>query len=174
MEAENRKRLLVLLKKIPRGIPRGWEREIFAVGGLLYIGFSSVQTEKLVVISSQRQSVIDCKTGEKVYCEENYDEQDLIACAGSLGDELIPIAGLEGGGLRRSTRAGDGLDLAAPFWPKEQVIFMPQYTSWEQHPERCTVLLDDYRVLAYGFSRCGDYLAIGTSSDLYIFKRTGE
>ena len=174
-EAEHRKRLLDLLDQIPTGVPAGWEKETLAVGGLMYLGFSNLQTEKLVVISSQRQSVIDCGTGEKTCCEENYDEQDLIACAEPLGDELIPIAGLEGGGLRRSSPAGDGLYLAAPFWPREQIIFMPQYVSWwYQNPERCTVIFDDYGVLAWGFSRCGDYLAIGTSSDLHIFRRAGE
>lgn len=174
MEAEHRARLLSLVEQIPRGIPRGWEREIFAVGGLMYIGFSNIQTEKLVVISSQRQSIIDCKTGEKVYCGENYDELDLTAQAELLSDEVISIAGEGGGGLRRVSAAGDGLDLAAPFWPREQIIFMPRYASWYQHPEQCTVLVDDYKVLACGFSRCGNYMAVGTSSGLHIFRRTGE
>ena len=98
MEAEHRNRLLDLLEKIPRGVPAGWEKETFAVGGLMYLGFSNLQTEKLVVISSQRQSVIDCRTWEKTYCEENYDEEGLAACAEPLGDELIPIAGEGGGG----------------------------------------------------------------------------
>ena len=70
MEAEHRNHLLDLLEKIPRGVPAGWGKETFAVGGLMYLGFSNLQTEKLVVISSQRQSVIDCRTWEKTYCEE--------------------------------------------------------------------------------------------------------
>lgn len=171
---EHRKRLLALLDKIPHGVPDGWEREIFAVGGLMYVGFSNVETEKLVVISSQGQSVINCWTREKVYCPECYDGLNLTACAEPLGDELIPIAGEGGGGLRKSSPAGDFLDIAAPFWPKEQVIFMPQYTSWYQKPEVCTVLFEDYAVLAYGFSKCGRYIVIGTSSDLHIYRRIGE
>ena len=67
METEHRARLLALLEKIPCGVPAGWEKETFAVGGLTYLGFSNLQTEKLVVISSQRQSVIDCRTWEKEY-----------------------------------------------------------------------------------------------------------
>lgn len=174
MENEHRKGLLDLLEQIPRGIPAGWEKEAFAVGGLMYVGFSTVRTEKLVVVSSQRQSVIDCRTGEKVYCTENWDEEDLIACAEPLGDELVPIAGLGGGGLRRFSRSGDGLDRAAPYWPKEQIIFMPQYASWYQHPEACTLIFDDYAPLAFGFSRCGNYMAVATSSEVEIYKRTGE
>lgn len=163
-----------MLEQIPRGIPAGWEKETFAVGGLMYVGFSDLQTEKLVVVSSQSQSVIDCRTGEKVYCTENCDEEDLIACAEPLRDELVPIAGLGGGGLRRFSRAGDGLDRAAPYWPKEQIIFMPQYASWYQRPRACTLIFDDYAPLAFGFSRCGNYMAVATSSEVEIYKRTGE
>lgn len=174
MEAEHRNRLLALLEKILHGVPVGWEKETFAVGGLMYLGFSVVQTEKLVIVSSQGQSVIDCRTWKKTYCTENYDERDLIACAELLGDELIPLAGEGGGGLRRFSPAGDGLDRAAPFWPKEQIIFMPQYASWYQSPETCTVIFDDYGPLAFGFSRCGSYMAVGTSSEVDIFRRIGE
>ena len=174
MENEHKKRLLDLLDKIPRGVPAGWEKETFAVGGLMYIGFSSLQTEKLVVISSQGQSVIDCRTWEKTCCEENYDEEGLAACAEPLGDELIPIAGEGGGGLRRFSPQGDGLAAAAPFWPRERIIFMPRYTSWHQNPEMCAMIFDDYEPKAFGFSRCGNYMAVGTSSEVDIFRRTGE
>lgn len=170
-EKENRKRLLELLNLIPKGVPEGWEMNSCSVGGLMYLGFSEVRTEKLIVISSQGQRVIDCKTGEKIYCEENYDEGDLIACAETLGDELVPIAGEGGGGLRKYSPAGDILDLAAPLWPREQVIFMPRYSSWHQNPEKCTMVFEAYNILAYGFSRCGNYMAVGTASDLAIFKR---
>ncbi len=173
-EEKNRKHLLDLLEKIPSGVPAGWEKETFAVGGLMYLGFSNLQTEKLVVISSQGQSVIDCRTWEKVWCTECYDEQDLTARAGPLGNEAIPIAGEGGGGLRRSAPSGDGLDMAAPFWPKEQIVFMPRSVSWYQHPEACTMIFDDYAPLAFGFSRCGNYMAVGTSSEVDIFRRTGE
>ncbi len=174
METEHRARLLALLEKIPCGVPAGWEKETFAVGGLTYLGFSNLQTEKLVVISSQRQSVIDCRTWEKIDCEGSYDEENLVACAEPLGDELIPIAGEVGGGLRRLAPPGDGLDTAAPFWPKELVIFMPQYASWYQSPETCTIIFDDYGPKAFGFSRCGNYMAVGTSSEVDIFRRIGE
>ena len=91
-----------------------------------------------------------------------------------MGDELIPIAGEGGGGLRRFAPPGDGLDTAAPLWPKELVIFMPQYASWYQSPEACTIIFDDYGPKAFGFSRCGNYIAVGTSSEVDIFRRTGE
>ena len=106
METEHRERLLALLEKIPYGVPAGWEKETFAVGGLTYLGFSNLQTEKLVVISSQRQSVIDCRTWEKIDCEGSCDEENLVACAEPLGDELIPIAGEVGGGAAACPAGG--------------------------------------------------------------------
>ena len=117
------------------------------------------------------QRIINCRTGEKTYCDEIYDELELTALAGELGEEVVPIAGEGGGGLRRYSKAGDILVPAAPFWPREQVIFMPHYTSWYDQPEKCTVLFDDYELRAYGFSRCGNYLAVGSSSTLDIFRK---
>lgn len=171
IEHMNRKRLLDIVGRIPSGTPLGWEKTTFAVGGLMYIGFSSICPEKLIVISSQGQRVIDCKTGQKTYCDENYDETDLIALAGDLGDEVIPIAGEGGGGLRRYSKDGNSLMSAAPFWPKEQVIFMPNYVFWYNQPEKCTIIFDDYEIKAFGFSRCGNYMVVGSSSTLDIFRK---
>lgn len=174
LEEENRERLLKLIGRIPRRVPEGWEKRTFAAGGLLYLGFSNVCTEKLISISSQGQRVIDCETGEKTRCEENYDEEDLIACAEAAGDEVVPVAGEGGGGLRRFSRTGDGLAFAAPWWPKEQVVFMPEYASWYQCPEKCSVLFDDYELRAFGFSRCGNYMAVGSSDTLEIYKKVKQ
>jgi len=110
-EIEHRKKMQGIIQRIPTGVPDGWEKITYAVGGLTYLGFSNIHTEKLVVISSQRQSIIDCKTGSKTYCTENYDEDDLIALAEELGDEIVPIAGDGGGGLRRFSKDGNTLDI---------------------------------------------------------------
>ena len=171
IEDANRKRLSHIIQHIPSGIPSEWEKITFAVGGLMYVGFSNLRTEKLVVISSQRQSVIDCKTGDKTYCSENYDEDDLIALAEELGDEIVPIAGDGGGGLRRYSKDGNHLVSAAPFWPVEKIIFMPNYTSYYQNPEKCTIIFEGYEIKVFGFSRCGNYMAVGTSDTLDIFRK---
>lgn len=171
IEDENRKRLLNIIAQIPSGVPDGWEKTTFAVGGLMYIGFSNVCTEKLIVISSQGQRIINCKTGEKTYCEENYDEGDLIALAEELGDEVIPIAGEGGGGLRRYSEDGNILASIAPFWPTEKIVFMPNYISWYQNPKKCTIIFEEYEIRAFGFSKCGNYIAVCNSSTLDIFKK---
>ena len=149
MERTNRKQLLDRIGRVPKGIPFGWEKTVFAVGGLMYLGFSNRCSEKLIVISSQGQRVIDCKTNEKTYCDENYDEKDLVAFADLLGDETVPIAGDGGGGLLRYSSEGNALALEAPFWPQEQILFMPNYVSWHSQPEKCTVIFEDYELIDY-------------------------
>lgn len=171
IEIEHRKKLVEIAERIPKGVPDGWEKTGFAVGGLMYLGFSERCPELLISISSQGQRVINCRTWEKLYCEENYDEEDLVACAEILGDELVPIAGMGGGGLRQYAKNGDILEKIAPYWPKEQIIFMPKYISWLQKPEECMVIYEDSQMRAFGFSRCGNYMAAGSSSTLEIFRR---
>ncbi len=171
IEDANRRRLVCMIDQIPKGIPEGWEKISFGVGGLMYIGFSNVYTEKLTVISSQGQRVINCRTGEKAYCIENYDEAELTALTGEQGDEIIPIAGESGGGLRCCSKEGNRLISAAPFWPEEQIIFMPDYVLWTDHPEKCTVIFEDYEIKAFGFSRCGNYIAVGSSGTLAVFRK---
>ena len=170
-ETAHRKRMLDIIRRIPTGIPDGWEKATYAVGGLMYIGFSNVCTEKLIVISSQSQSVIDCKRGSKTYCTENYDEDNFIALAEELGDEIVPIAGDGGGGLRRFSKEGNILVSAAPFWPMEKIIFMPNYTHYTIHPEKCTIIVEDYAIKAFGFSKCENYMAVGTSDTLNVFRK---
>ena len=170
-EIEHRKKMQDIIRRIPTGVPDGWEKITYAVGGLMYLGFSNVRTEKLVVISSQRQSIIDCKTGSKTYCTETDDEDDLIALAEELGDESVPIAGDGGGGLRRFSKDGNTLMPVAPFWPMVKIIFMPNYTLYTLNPEKCTVIFEDYEIKAFGFSKCGNYIAVGTSDTLEIFRK---
>lgn len=171
LEEENRRRLLNTIEQIPKGVPEGWERLDFAVGGLLYIGFSEINTEKLICISSQKQSVINCKTGNKKYCDENYDEDDLITCTEETADEIIRLAGIGGGGMRHCSKEGNLLKAVAPFWPREQILFVPGFTSWVASPEKCTIIFEDYEIRAFGFSKCGNYFAVCSSDTLSIYRK---
>lgn len=174
IEKNNRKHLIDLINQIPKGVPSGWKCDTLTVGGLMYVGFSEIHTEMLICISSKGQSVINCKTLKKTYCVLNFDEQDLIAYAEVLGAELIRIAGDGGGGLRHYSNDGNILERIAPFWPKEQIIFMPNFLSWCNSPNKCQVIFDNYEIKAYGFSKCGTYFVVATSSDLTIFRRQTE
>lgn len=174
IENEHRNKNINIANHIPKGIPLGWERQTLSVGGLMYVGFSDIHTEKLICISSQGQSVINCKTMQKTFCDENYDEDDLIAYAEELGDEIIRIAGDMGGGLRIGSKEGNSLQKIAPYWPKEQIIFCPNYQALYSAPDKCWNVFEDYGIKAYGFSKCGKYFIVATSSDLMVYKRIEE
>lgn len=174
IEENNRKHLIDLINQIPKGVPLGWKCDTLSVGGLMYVGFSEIHTEKLICISSQGQSVINCETLKKTYCDENLDENNLIAYAEELGAEQIRIAGDGGGGLRHYSNDGNILERIAPFWPKEQIIFMPYFHSWYSSPNKCQIIFDAYEIKAYGFSKCGKYFVVATSSDLNIFRKDIE
>lgn len=179
LEDERRKQILKILERVPKRTPPGWQRKDFAVGGLLYAGFSEVQTKTLVCISSGKISMIDCETGEKEDCEGDYDEDDLIAYVDGLGDESIRIEGICGGALRRHSAAFQ-LELAAPYYPREMVLFQPRYRSCfcapvcqnsYIDPGECAIIFENYEIRAYGFSRCGNYMVACCSSDLSIFSK---
>lgn len=171
IEQQNRKRLFEIIKQIPEGVPTGWEQEILAVGGLMYVGFSEIHTEQLVCISSQGQSLINCATLEKQYVDELYDENDLIAYANGIESEMVHIAGEGGGGLRRYSKYGNILEQVAPIWPSQQIIFMPNFCSWHQSPKECRIVFDDFGIKAYGFNKAGNIFVIATSSYLTIYKK---
>lgn len=162
-----------IIKQIPEGIPTGWEERTLAVGGLMYVGFSELHPEQLTCISSQGQSFINCMTGEKRYVEELYDEDDLIAYTDGIESERIHIAGEGGGGLRRCSKEGNILERISPLWPRERVVFMPNYCLWQRSPENCRIVFDDFEVRAYGFNKTGNVFVIAASSDLIIYKKAG-
>lgn len=171
IERKNREQIFDVIKQIPEGIPTGWEQKILAVGGLMYVGFSEIHTEQLVCISSQGQSFINCATGEKRYVDELYDEDDLIAYTDGIESEVVRIAGDGGGGLKHYSKDGNILEQISPMWPREQIVFMPNYCSWRHSPKECWIVSNDFEIKAYGFNKTGNFFVIATSSDLTIYKK---
>ena len=49
----------------------------FSVGGLEWIAFSKENKGKLLVISSQKTTVVDCDNGQIKECSADYDEEEL-------------------------------------------------------------------------------------------------
>lgn len=81
------------------------------VGGLEWIGFSKVDTSKLLCISSQMTSLIDCCSGEYIQCDCDYDEESQIAYCDKLPDEEIEIAGQYGGKLPADSTQGEKISI---------------------------------------------------------------
>ena len=62
--------------------------------------FSKNQPGNMIVISSQRTTIIDCNNGEIKDCNIVFDENELIAYCDKLPDEELCIAGQYGGTFR--------------------------------------------------------------------------
>lgn len=61
----------------------------FSVGGFLWTGFSKNRTNKLICISSEYISVIDCDTGKVEVCDGDYDEDGYIAIYDINADKYV-------------------------------------------------------------------------------------
>lgn len=174
MEAENRKRILDALTAVPKRTPIGWKRADIAVGGLEYIGLSERQPKKMICISSQNCSIIDCDSRAITYPDISYDELELTAVTDALPDERIRLAGIGGGGLGYMSAEGDILTMAAPEYPKVQIIFQPKFKSCFLEPEECSIIFEEYEMRAFGFSKCGNYIVAACSGGVAIFSRQQE
>jgi hypothetical protein len=177
----NRKRLINLLSRLPSGHqPPGWEISgRFATGGLTDIGFSR-KAELLLVVSSSGRGVIDCEKGRIVARDEQADgdwyKPLALTCdgIGPLQNEVVEIAGLNGGGLPTANELAETLEVVSPEWPKYSLIFCPPFKSAiiEGHQDGCIIIASDH-LRAYGFSWSGKSLAYATGSDVVTFRRIG-
>ena len=79
----------------------------FSVGGFEWLGFSKKISNKMIIISSQKTTILDCDNGKIENCMIDYDEEELIAICDKLPDEQILIAGEYGGNLPDTTNKGE-------------------------------------------------------------------
>lgn len=72
----------------------GWSKVAeFSVGGLMWVGFSKRQPYRLLCISSQYTSLVDCNTGDIAECDAECDEESCVALTFYLPDEVIDFSG---------------------------------------------------------------------------------
>ena len=83
----------------------------FSVGGFEWLGFSKERPNKMIIISSQKTTILDCNSGELENCSIDYDEDELIAMGvyakkgydesnyaydiGLNGEEVLKVAQIE-------------------------------------------------------------------------------
>ena len=79
----------------------------FSVGGFEWAGFSKENPNKLIIISSQKTTILDCDNGKLENCIVDYDEEELIAFCDKLPSEAILIAGQYGGKFPEVTNQGE-------------------------------------------------------------------
>ncbi|MBD5136926.1 MAG: hypothetical protein HDT39_13315 [Lachnospiraceae bacterium] len=134
------------------------------VGGLEWIGFSKFKTEKLLCISSQKITIIDCDNGNIIETDADYDEENYIAFCDALPDEEICISGQYGGKMEYSTSYGDKVIIETSPEYISTVIFMSE--SEKEH-----VIFNDYGFYTCGFSYDGKYFVFSQDAGITILKR---
>ncbi|MDO5750631.1 MAG: hypothetical protein Q4P78_05445 [Rothia sp. (in: high G+C Gram-positive bacteria)] len=167
--------------------PPGWELSTsFGVGGLEWIGFSRSQPHQLLVISSQKVTLVDCATGQVRPCECEYDEDSLTAVCTLLPDEFISLAGQYGGALPLSTEAGDRVRVEALPDPNYDFRFNRYVVFYTPpRPKGALARLRQafsepaeqlmYAHLGYyvcGFSYDGEYFVLVEDTGITILKRS--
>lgn len=142
----------------------------FSVGGFIDMGFSELESGKLLCISSQYAAVIDCNTGEKVRCECEYDEWRRIAVCSQLQDETVKLCSVWSGGKRLESRQGESVriitteeSVGGKIRRKDQVMFCTE------RQEVC--IYDSYSIYNCTFCVRGDYFALACDGGVTVLKR---
>ena len=144
------------------------------VGGLYQVGFAR-HRDLVMVHSASKLSLIDTTTGARIAEERTSlisDEDCLRLVAPGfdvIAGETIVMAGIWGGGLRRTTSDGYYLNMVTSKWPVADVCL--------SYPDGREILVSTHNVStihAYGFSETGGSFVIATDSDLQIFTRLKE
>lgn len=169
------------LRRVPLGQPPAPWRQVasHAVGGLTEVGFGG-RSDLLLVVSSRGRGLFDGRSGVRVARDPSppddgwYDEVRLTASGiGPLGDPLIRLAGLHGGGLSACTEDGWGVTRIAPDWPLESIVLDPPGSSvlYEGHDKGCIRIAEGFEMRAYGFSETGLSLVVATSDHVELWGR---
>ena len=155
-----------------------------SAGGAIAAGFDSA-TDELLVVTSNGQGIFDTATGQRVYRnrdDKGYDHEQLAAIRlDRTGEPPIPIAGDDGGGLRRVTSDGWTIDILQMNWPTAYSILQPPGASiyflgsqWNQNRKDASfrvLMKSEGLPVAFGFSKSGKSLVWLDRSDLVIWRR---
>lgn len=144
---------------------KGWELVIsFSVGGFEWLGFSKEKPNKMICISSQKTTILNCDSGEIVECNIDYDEQELIAICDELSNEQITIAGQYGGELSLTSGKGEQVIIQET---KEHIMTI---TFISINGEK-TIIYYNYSAYICGFSYDGNYFVLAHDGGIEVIKR---
>jgi len=151
---------------------KGWRLiSSFSVGGFEYFGLTKQHPNKVMIISSQKTTILDCDTGLLEECEADYDEENLIAYCDSLPD-CFSIMGKYGGELSKQTDQGDYVDIkligSQIFSGRKLYI---QQISFIDKYDNGIVIYRGYPVYICGFGFDGDYFLFADDGGVYVLKR---
>lgn len=143
----------------------GWELVTsFSVGGFEWLGFSKENPNKMIIISSQKTTVLDCDNGKLENCTIDYDEEELIAICDKLPNEQILIAGEYGGRLPETTNKGEQVLIQETNEHIMTITFILNYSKEIK-------VYENYSAYICGFGYNGNYFVIANDGGIIVIKR---
>ena len=135
----------------------------FSVGGFEWLAFSKRNPGKMLVISSQKITLVDCNTGVIEVCDADYDEEERIAYCDKLLDEELALVGQYGGKLPSDSGQNEKIRIETSSEYITKAMFVTE-------KER-TLFYDNYGFYACGFSCDGNYFVLADDGGISIMKR---
>lgn len=149
----------------------GWSKVTeFSVGGLMWVGFSKRQPHRLLCISSQYTSLVDCNNGDIAECDAEYDEECYAALTSCLPDEVVDIYGIYGGSPLLDTSAGDEISITKQeerFGNKTVIRTKVIFNTYDEAVE----VYNDYGFYICSFSVDGNYFVLAEDAGITVLKR---
>lgn len=81
----------------------------FSVGGFEWLGFSKNQPNKMIIIFSQKNTLVNCDNGKTEECLIDCDEEEFVAICEQLPSKEISIIGQYNGKLPNISANGEKL-----------------------------------------------------------------
>lgn len=152
---------------------KGWSMVTsFSVGGFLYFGFSSKYPDKILIVSSQKDTILDCGTGMLHDCEAEIDEENHIAFCDLLADDFFKIYGQYGGDISQQTKEGESVFFkilgSHKVGDKELQI---QQVSFVDRNKEHVVIHRGYLIYTCGFTLDGNYFVFADDGGIFVLKR---
>lgn len=146
----------------------------FSVGGFEYTGFVESDSSKLIIISSQEETIYDIKEKRLIEINAEIDEINHMAICDMFPDEMINIAGEYGGKLSLETKQGEKIQISnygthvisgkELHYQKIDFIDMNGNTK---------TIYDSYPAYICGFSNDGNSFVLAEDGGVHIIRRKG-
>ena len=135
-----------------------------SVGGLEWVGFSKEYSNKLLCISSQKCTLIDCKTGDFDECDCEHDELTYTALCSLLPNEVINFSGQYGGEILHATLKNDKVRIEHSTG-NQTVVYFANDSQFE------TIIFNDYGFYTCGFSYDGEYFVFAQDVGITLLRK---
>lgn len=135
-----------------------------SVGGLEWIGFSREYSNKLLCISSQKYTLLDCQTGSVHECDCEYDELSYTAICNLLPNEIIKISGQYGGAIPHTSKKNEIIRIE-PLTDNRTIVYFIEGLGIEN------IIFKDYGFYTCGFSYDGEYFVFAQDAGITLLKR---